>query len=70
MDGDAQSVRDALTALDDAFERRDLDAVLALCTEDVVFIGSGEGEEGSVATQSARCSLPLRRTSTVDSNGP
>jgi uncharacterized protein (TIGR02246 family) len=46
MDGDAQSVRDALTALDDAFERRDLDAVLALCTEDVVFIGSGEGEEG------------------------
>jgi uncharacterized protein (TIGR02246 family) len=45
MDGDEQAVRDALTALDEAFERRDLDAVLALCTEDVVFIGSGEGEE-------------------------
>lgn len=31
-------------AFDAAFERRDL-AALDLCTEDVVFIGSGEGEE-------------------------
>jgi uncharacterized protein (TIGR02246 family) len=43
--GDAEAVRDALTALDEAFERRDLRAALELCTEDVVFIGSGEGEE-------------------------
>jgi uncharacterized protein (TIGR02246 family) len=42
---DVQAVRDALAALDDAFERRDLESVLSLCTEDVVFIGSGEGEE-------------------------
>jgi uncharacterized protein (TIGR02246 family) len=42
---DAQAVRDALTALDEAFERRDLQAALELCTEDVVFIGSGEDEE-------------------------
>jgi uncharacterized protein (TIGR02246 family) len=45
MDADAQAVRHALTALDEAFERRDLQAVLDLCAEDVVFIGSGEGEE-------------------------
>jgi uncharacterized protein (TIGR02246 family) len=45
MDEDEQSVRDAFTALDEAFERRDLDAALALCAEDVVFIGSGDGEE-------------------------
>jgi uncharacterized protein (TIGR02246 family) len=42
---DAENVRAALSALDAAFERRDLEAALALCTEDVVFIGSGEGEE-------------------------
>ena len=45
MNSDAEAVRDALTALDEAFERRDLQAALDLCTEDVVFIGSGEGEE-------------------------
>lgn len=38
-------VEAALAALDDAFDRRDMDAVRALCTEDVVFIGSGDGEE-------------------------
>jgi uncharacterized protein (TIGR02246 family) len=45
MESDRQAVRDALTALDKAFERQDLRAVRELCTEDVVFIGSGEGEE-------------------------
>ena len=45
MDGDAEAVRYALTALDEAFERRGLQAALDLCTDDVVFIGSGEGEE-------------------------
>lgn len=45
MADDDVAVRDALVALDAAFERRDLEAALALCTEDVVFIGSGEGEE-------------------------
>ena len=42
---EAAAVRDALGALDSAFERRDLKAILDLCTNDVVFIGSGEGEE-------------------------
>ncbi|MGL6278043.1 MAG: nuclear transport factor 2 family protein [Gaiella sp.] len=45
MESDRQAVRRALALLDDAFDRRDLEAVLQLCTEDVVFIGSGEGEE-------------------------
>src|SRR6476661_669967 len=45
VDTDAQSVRDALTALDDAFAGGDIPAVLSLCTEDVLFIGSGDGEE-------------------------
>ena len=45
MDDDAEAVRDALKALDEALEQRDLQAALRLCTEDVVFIGSGEGEE-------------------------
>jgi uncharacterized protein (TIGR02246 family) len=35
----------ALEALDAAFEERDLPAILDLCSEDVVFIGSGAGEE-------------------------
>jgi uncharacterized protein (TIGR02246 family) len=47
MEGDAEAVRNALIALDEAFERRDLEAVRGLCTEDVVFIGSGEGEESA-----------------------
>lgn len=38
-------MRDTLRLLDDAFERWDLESVLDLCTEDVVFIGSGAGEE-------------------------
>jgi uncharacterized protein (TIGR02246 family) len=47
MESDRQAVRDALTALDDAFVRQDLRAVRELCTEDVVFVGSGEGEEAA-----------------------
>ncbi|MBA3735416.1 MAG: nuclear transport factor 2 family protein [Actinobacteria bacterium] len=42
MDNEAAAVKQAFLALDEAFERRDLDAALALCTEDVVFIGSGQ----------------------------
>jgi hypothetical protein len=42
VDAEAEAVRQALTALDEAFERRDLEAVMDLCTRDVVFIGSGE----------------------------
>lgn len=45
MDDDEEAVRDAIRALDEAFEHRDIQAALKLCTEDVVFIGSGEGEE-------------------------
>jgi uncharacterized protein (TIGR02246 family) len=42
---DEEAVRAALSALDEAFECRDLPAALDLCAEDVIFIGSGEGEE-------------------------
>ena len=42
---DDAAVREALRALDAAFEQGDLEAILDLCTGDVVFIGSGEGEE-------------------------
>lgn len=45
MYDDEEAVRDALRAWDEAFEQRDIQAALRLCTEDVVFIGSGEGEE-------------------------
>ena len=45
MSKKSDAVLAAFEALDDAFARHDLDAVLALCTEDVVFIGSGAGEE-------------------------
>ena len=38
-------VRAALDELDAAFARGDLEAVRELCTEDVLFIGSGDGEE-------------------------
>lgn len=47
VDAEAQAVRAALTALDDAFVQRDLEAVKSLCTDDVVFVGSGEGEVAS-----------------------
>lgn len=43
--GDEDAVRDALAALDAASARKDLGGLLDLCAEDVVFIGSGDGEE-------------------------
>lgn len=42
---DELAARDALRALDEAFALSDPDAVLGLCTDDIVFIGSGDGEE-------------------------
>lgn len=45
MDDDSAAVLAAFHELDAAFARSDLDAALDLCTEDVVFIGSGAGEE-------------------------
>lgn len=42
---DEAEVRDIVRQLDDALERHDLDVALSLCTDDVVFIGSGEGEQ-------------------------
>jgi len=38
-------VREVVRRFDEALERRDLEAALSLCTSDVVFIGSGEGEQ-------------------------
>ena len=43
--GDEEDVRRALADLDSAFARKDFDGVLELCADDVVFIGSGNGEE-------------------------
>ena len=45
MDEDSAAVLAAFHELDAAFARHDLDAVVDLCTDDVVFIGSGAGEE-------------------------
>jgi uncharacterized protein (TIGR02246 family) len=45
VDDDSTAVLAAFQALDEAFAHHDLDAVLGLCTKDVVFIGSGAGEE-------------------------
>ena len=45
---DEEGVRRALVDLDAAFAHKDLDGVLDLSTEDVVFIGSGDGEEALV----------------------
>jgi len=42
---DKAAVRDALTAFHAAILKGDLSSALDLCTDDVVFIGSGEGEE-------------------------
>ena len=38
-------VREAVRQFDKALERRDLESALALCTNDIVFIGSGQGEQ-------------------------
>lgn len=39
------TVRQVVRQLDQALKDRDLEAALSLCTQDVVFIGSGEGEQ-------------------------
>lgn len=38
-------VRDVVQRFEAALERGDLETALSLCTQDVVFIGSGEGEQ-------------------------
>jgi uncharacterized protein (TIGR02246 family) len=45
MGDDAAAVRQALDELQQAFDRGDVDSVVARCAGDVVFFGSGEGEE-------------------------
>ena len=42
---DEASVMECVRAFDDAFDSNDYETVATLCTEDFVFIGSGEGEE-------------------------
>jgi uncharacterized protein (TIGR02246 family) len=42
---DEAEVLEVVGRLNDALERHDLQAALSLCTDDVVFIGSGEGEQ-------------------------
>ncbi len=42
---DEAQVREAVRQFDEALDRRDLESALALCTNDIVFVGSGEGEQ-------------------------
>ena len=42
---DEARVRQVIRQFDEALERRDLHAALAMCASGVVFIGSGEGEQ-------------------------
>jgi len=42
---EAAAVRDAVDALLRAFDEQDLDAVIAVCHPNLVFIGSAAGEE-------------------------
>ncbi len=42
---DAAAVRAVVQRFDKALERQDLEAALDLCTDEVVFIGSGEDEQ-------------------------
>jgi ketosteroid isomerase-like protein len=67
-----QPVRDALAALDDALERCDLDAVLKLSTEDVVFVDEageafGRGAIGSMLASLAEDRLVLEPSITWES---
>src|SRR4051794_25948728 len=39
------AVREVVLRFDEALDQQDLATALALCTDDVVFIGSGEGEQ-------------------------
>src|SRR4051812_11638677 len=59
---DESGVLEAVRELDEALERRDLDAALAACTTDVVFIGSGEGEQavGKAAVAAMAAELASR----------
>jgi ketosteroid isomerase-like protein len=41
----ADAVRRALADLEDAFQRRDVEAILARCSDEIVFFGSAVGEE-------------------------
>lgn len=45
MSSHRERVLESFKALEDALERGDVPAVLACCTHDVTFIGSGDGEE-------------------------
>jgi len=51
--GDESAVRQALSDLHDALDRRDVEAIRALCRDDVVFFGSAEGEEATDRDQIA-----------------
>lgn len=42
---DEAEVRDVVERFDEALEHRDLATAMSMCTNDVVFIGSGEGEQ-------------------------
>ena len=42
---DEDAIDEAVRTLLEAIDTGDLETVLALCTDDVVFIGSGEGEQ-------------------------
>ena len=42
---DEAAVRQVIRQFDDVLARRDVASALAMCTSDVVFIGSGEGEQ-------------------------
>jgi ketosteroid isomerase-like protein len=45
MASDDTGVLECVRAFDDALDRRDYDSAARLCTDDFMFIGSGEGEE-------------------------
>lgn len=59
---DESAVLEVVRQFDEALERRDLDAALATCTADVVFIGSGDGEQavGRAAIAAMAAELAMR----------
>lgn len=42
---DEAHVREVVRQFDEALDRQDLASALALCSKDIVFVGSGEGEQ-------------------------
>jgi uncharacterized protein (TIGR02246 family) len=75
---DEADVREVVRQFDDALERLDLEAALSLSTEDLVFIGSGQGEQAvgrdavlrmaeELASRSADIDFTIT-TSTMDVN--